>query len=484
MLRNLLTWRTLAILGCVGLIVAGLARMIEVRAPDRPVGSWSEARDRLANGEPNVVFVLIDTLRADRLSAYGYERETSPILDAVAASGVRFADVRAESTWTKTSMASIWSATHPSTHHVTRWPHGLPEALRTPAEILRDAGYHTVGIWRNGWVAPNFGFGQGFDVYLRPLRRQEPERLQSNPSAYQLPGTDHDLTMAAAEFLRRAGDEKFFLYLHYMDVHQYVYDESADFGTRYSDIYDNSIHWVDANLGSLVATLQQEELMRNTILVIASDHGEAFGEHGREGHARDLYRETTTVPLVMALPRRLEEGIVVETPVRNVDLWPTLLDLLDLPPLAHAAGLSLVPLIEAAAGGGEPPPESARPRLAFLDQTWGRRETEPDPLFAIDHQGYRLFHKPNPGAAELYDLRTDPQEQRNLARRRPEVVARLRATLEELVAGAEPPWGDPVQVPVSDMDLGQLRALGYALPSEKGPRSAPEAAGEPAPATE
>jgi len=464
MLRRWITPRALVTLVSVGLIVAGISQMLEIRTPDRPVDSWEAIRDLAQRNDLNVVFAMIDTLRSDRLGAYGYDRPTSPIFDALADSGVLFRNVLAQSTWTKTSMASLWTATHAPTNGITRYPHGLPEAATTPAEILRDAGYRTVGIWRNGWVAPNFGFAQGFDLYFRPpLRSDLPGARQDNPSAFQLPGTDHDITQSAVEFLRGAGDDPFLLYLHYMDVHQYVYDDSADFGTTYSDIYDNSIRWVDKNIGTLVAVLQREELMRRTLLVISSDHGEAFEEHGSEGHARDLYRETTRVPLLMALPFRLEEGIVVEPPVENVDLWPTLLDLLGLPPLPSQQGRSLVPLIEAAARG-DAPVDGDRPRFAYLDTTWGRRGTEPRPLVSVGQGRHRLFYRPRrPAVAELYDVHADPYEQENIAAREPEVVGRLRGLAEEHLNGPKASWGDPEKVKLDDFELGQLRALGYVV---------------------
>jgi len=460
--RRWMTPRALLVVVSIGLIVAGLSQMVEIRTPDRPTGSWQEIDALADRDDVNLVFIMIDTLRADRLSAYGYERPTSPNFDGLAGSGILFRDVLAQSSWTKTSMASLWTATYPSTNDVTRYPHGLPEAATLPAEILSDAGFRTVGIWRNGWVAPNFGFAQGFDLYYKPKanrRRASPD----NPSAAQLSGTDEDVTEAAVEFLRRVGSDRFFLYLHLMDLHQYVYDDSAVFGTTYSDIYDSSIHWVDRVVGALVANLQRTGLMKRTVIVVSSDHGEAFGEHGTEGHARNVYWETTQVPLLITLPFRLEEGIEVETPVENVDIWPTLLDLLGLPPLPAAEGRSLVPLIRAAARGEEPVDHS-RPRFAELDQTWGVREGTPAPLFSIAKDRYRLFHKDrNPDAIELYDLESDPGEQENIADRDSRRVDLLLGRLETYVEAPSPDWGGPNEVALDDMELGQLRALGYAV---------------------
>lgn len=460
-----ITPRLLLGLVSVGLIVAGLARVVEIRGPNRPVGDWTQIEELADRDDLNVVFVLIDTLRSDRLSAYGYERETSPIFDALAGSGILFRNVLAQSTWTKASMASLWTSVYPSASGITRFNHGLPKAVESPAEILKREGLRTVGIWRNGWIAPNFGFGQGFDLYYKPRVRGELQLRQDNPSAFRLAGTDHDLTRSAMEFLRTAGRERFFLYLHYMDVHQYVYDDSADFGSSYSDIYDNAIHWVDANLGTLVAVLQQEELMERTLLVVASDHGEAFGEHGIEGHARDLYRETSHVPLLFALPFRLEEGIEVSTPVENVDIWPTVFDLMGMPPRQGTRGRSLVPLIEAAARGAENG-DQVRPRFSHLDQTWGQRNAKPKPLVSVIDDGYRFFRQTVDGTEELYDVEADPYEQKDITDRHPEVVERLRGMVRAYLE-SEPGWGGPDDVALDDFELGQLRALGYVVPPDE-----------------
>src|SRR5262249_40410502 len=160
----------------------------------------------------------------------------------------------------------------------------------TPAEVLRDAGFHTSAIWRNGWVAPNFGFAQGFETYHSPKPVPVPTSVRrENPSLGQ-EGSDNELIVSALEFLRSYRGERFLLYLHLMDVHQYVYDEeSALFGTTYSDIYDNAIRRTDRHIGALVDALESLGLRDRTIVVVASDHGEAFGEHGGEGHAKDLY---------------------------------------------------------------------------------------------------------------------------------------------------------------------------------------------------
>jgi arylsulfatase A-like enzyme len=332
-----------------------------------------------------------------------------------------------------------------------------------PAEILRDAGYRTFAIWRNGWVGPAFGFSQGFEAYVSPRASPIPATVRREKPTVGVVGTDQDLVRSAVEFLRSHGGERFFLYLHLMDVHQYVYDEeTALFGTSYSDLYDNSIRWVDRVLGRLVREIDARGLRARTLLVVAADHGEAFGEHGREGHARDVYGEVTTTPFVLSLPFRLEPGIVVEAPTENVDIWPTLLDLLGLPPLEGADGRSRRPEILAAARG-EAPPERDGARFAHIDQAWGRTREPPRPMVAVAEGRYRLVYRAAAGSGELYDRGEDPREQRDIAGEEPEVLARLTGLADAYLERPPAPWEKAPEVELDPTELEQLRALGYAV---------------------
>ncbi len=239
------------------LVVGAVALQVDIRTNPRPLGGPEEIATLAARDDLNLLFVLIDTLRADRLSAYGYDRETSPNIDALAATGVRFAEHLSQSSWTKCSMASLWTGSYPARTGVTRAPQAVSEEARMPAEIFREAGFRTAGIWRNGWIDPNFGFSQGFEIYLSPRsERAKANRMRrlENPNI-TLTGDDGDILFSAYEFLRAHGHERWFLYLHMMDVHQYAYtEETALFGTTYSDSYDNSIRWVDSLLGHLFRT--------------------------------------------------------------------------------------------------------------------------------------------------------------------------------------------------------------------------------------
>jgi arylsulfatase A-like enzyme len=473
LLRRLLDspWPYFAAAGV--LLILAIASQFEVRFPSRSVGSVEEIAGLGERDDLNVVFILVDTLRSDRLGIYGYERPTSPTIDDLGRYGIVFEHVVAQSSWTKTSMASLWTGTLPANNGILRYNHAIPEEATLPAEIFQEAGFRTAGIWRNGWVAPNFGFGQGFEVYHRPKAGRSRAKVQrSNPSSHPLLGTDEDLVVSAQAFLDNFGSERFFLYLHFMDVHQYLYDEaSAKFGTSYSDSYDQSIHWTDRLINVLVQKLDELGLLDETVIVLASDHGEAFEEHGSEGHAKNLYREVTEVPFIVALPFLLDPGIVVEPMVSNLDILPTVLDLAGLPPLPDADGVSLLPLVLEAGGvAGAPGADGLRERTVFahLDRFWGRPKMEPNPLISVTEGDLRLFMWVNdPDQTELYDRALDPGEVSNLlavSEEAPPGLESLRAAAEGYLESARIPWGkDPAEIEIDAMKLEQLRALGYVI---------------------
>jgi arylsulfatase A-like enzyme len=466
------------------LLLGGLYSQIQFSAPERPVGTIEQLKTLEEREHLNVVFIVIDMLRADRLSMYGNPRQTSPVMDALASKGIRFANVEAQSSWTKASMASIWTGMYPERTGIQRFFHAMPQEALLPAEIFKQAGYRTAGIWRNGWVANNFGFGQGFDLYVRP-RQVRPEHRVSRPppGAASLPGTDMDATLSATEFMTGSVNEPFFLYIHYMDIHQYLYtDLSPDFGTSFSDFYDSSIFWTDYNVGRIMQALRELKISDKTMVVIVSDHGEAFFEHRIEGHARNLYREVLDTPWLILLPWQLEQGVVVEQRVANIDVWPTLLDLLGLPPLPGAEGKSMVSLIlDAAAGreaGGE---ETERALYSQLDRSWGKVGADPRPTLSMVKGPYRLnYSSERPERVELYDRSVDPKEQRNISATQPEIAAALRLEAEAFLAEPKTNWEIAPEVELTEMHQAQLRALGYVIGRQpKGEGRGPSPEGEP-----
>jgi arylsulfatase A-like enzyme len=466
--------QTLRSLG-IGIVVAGLIAgggyflfSGPAEHPDnRPVGTVDDLDDLQQRDDVNVLFILIDTLRADRLSVYGYDRETSPTLDYLAGTGIRFAENRAQSSWTKASMASLWTGLYPARTGVRRHVDVLSEEARTPAEILREEGFVTAGIWRNGWVAPNFGFSQGFEIYQTPAAKQAPAAMRQEARGGRIDGTDIDVIYSGIEFIRAHRDQRWFLYLHLMDVHQYITtEEAAIFGDSYSDSYDNSIRWTDLQLGLLLRELYEMDIESRTLVVVASDHGEAFGEHGTEGHARDLFGEVTLTPLIISPPFKMTPPAVVSSRTQNVDIWPTVLDMLGVSVPSGADGISWRPLLTEG-DGSEGNPLLAKDRdidFAQLDRNWGQLEKEAAPILAFRQDSLRLIHDTShPDQDQLFDVAADPREKVNLSATLPGDAARLLAEAKAIMDSGNVFEGGAPQVELDEMHLRQLRALGYSI---------------------
>ena len=447
---------------------------IEVRpsaSAGRPTGSVEDLEALATRDDTNIVFVLVDTLRAERMSAYGYDRETTPFLSELAETGIRFDHHIAQSSWTKSSMASIWTSLNPIRSGVTKFNHAISADATMPAEILKEHGFRTVGLYRNGWVHGYFGFDQGFDKYYRPMgAKVNPavQRMRPNAQAF---GADENMMDDAIEFLRIQGKtSRWLLYLHLMDLHEYTYDEeSALFGNTVPDLYDNSVRRTDWVISTLYDYLRKSDLLKKTIFVVLSDHGEAFGERGFEGHAREVFPETTETPLIISLPFTLPSGVVVETRTTNVDVWPTLLDLMGLPDGREMDGRSRRPQILAAARGQQGGIRDATENeaddfaVAFLDENWGRPGSNRKPAISVLDGDYRyVAGTDHAGRAFEVLLSTEDGESVDRKREHPEILARLKAQ-----AAAELEQEQLYETETFELDqmqLDQLRALGYDIP--------------------
>jgi len=309
-------------------------------------------------------------------------------------------------------------------------------------------------------VAPNFGFAQGFEIYQSPVGQQAPASMRSEAVAGRIDGTDIDIVFTAKEFLASNQDTRWFLYLHFMDVHQYISTEdTALFGSKYGDSYDNAILWTDSQLGEVLMDIYRLGLGKKTLVVVVSDHGEAFGEHGAEGHARDLFAEVVRTPFILSFPFRLSPGGVVSEPTENIDVWPTLLDMLGVSGLEEPDGASLAPLLL-----GRPAEPRSGMGFSQLDRNWGRIETEESPLVAVRKGNLRLIHSLEfPDNDLLYDVDLDPAERNELGDEREEEKKEL---LEDALnyLEREPLWqGGSDSIEIDEMQLRQLRALGYSI---------------------
>lgn len=362
------------------LVAATAALLLAVGcAPDpRPAG-------------PNVLWICVDVLRADRLGAYGYEKPTSPRLDRLAAQGVLFRDAYAQSSWTAPSVPSFLTSSYPVQHGVlqasTQDRAGrivsdvLAPERTTAAELFRDGGYATGGFVTNAQLRDFLGYAQGFDVYAEELGR-----------AREINATFLDWVDDA--------ERPFFAYLHYLDVHwpyRPAPEHLAHFPSPPTDLpftgpeapalldrinagrvaiddddraalvarYDATVRQVDAAVDALLAELERRGLGERTLVVVSADHGEELFEHGLIGHGRSLRDTLLHVPLLLAGPG-VPEGRVVDAPVESLDILPTLLELASLPVPDTLRGQSLVPAMRAEPAASPETDEAPRPVFAQL----------------------------------------------------------------------------------------------------------------------
>jgi arylsulfatase A-like enzyme len=456
---------------------------------------------RPQRAQPNVVLITIDTLRADRIGAYGYPLATSPAIDALAKRGVRFADTTVA--WPKTwpSMASMVTGKYPISNGILLRPRRpLPESSVTIAEVLHDAGYATGAVVANINLGRDFGFAQGFDQFVESWA-EEAIRLTGKATFRNAPGRVKRFTngtrvtdqgIATLDALGQGKDKPFFLWLHYIDPHgPYVppaayaglftgahpsvpvpVDElppyqlqidpatgqvSNDIGF-YETQYDREVRSVDDQVGRLLAALEQRGLMQDTLVILTADHGESMDEnHYYLEHGNVPYQTIAAVPMIFVLDGRIPAGRVVEHPVGLIDLYATVLALTGAQAPADAQSTSLVPLLSG---------DAEEPRHVFMEsgnvepfQLVARRGPWKLVLLRAASDREWLQRK----EVELYDLKSDPTEQRDVRAEHPEIAAELQAALDAWQKNTPRFQGggstDLKQLDASKQEM--LRALGY-----------------------
>lgn len=373
---------------------------------------------------PNVVLYLVDTLRADHLGVYGYERDTSPALDRWAEQSVVFERAYAPSSWTRPSVVSLLSGLDPIRHGVEDRLDAIPGDVRLLSETLKENGYATLAAVTNPNVLPAWGFGRGFDVF---------DDLDSAGHGTRADAvTDH--VAAALEGLDRS--RPFFLYVHVLDPHA-PYEPPPPFDERYPRSpalpaklsigrYDGEIAFVDSQFGRLLDTLERHGLGDDTLVLFVSDHGEELMDHGAMGHGFTLFEEVVRVPFVMRLPHGAHAGTRVAERVSLIDVVPTVLSVLGLPPGNDLDGRDLAPLL------GDPGAR-VEPRDLFLSlYTTGTRSNLIRGVVSGPHK-YLRRSRPEESEA-LFDLARDPGEFEDRARLEPDARQRMAAALDAYLA--------------------------------------------------
>jgi arylsulfatase A-like enzyme len=427
----------------VSLLILALA----LAACERPVPPGEIPKRLAALGRPHIVLILVDTLRADWTTPYGFPEDTAPELARWAARGVLFERVLAQSSWTKMSVASLMTSLWPRSHAIRKPGDGLGEGAFTLAEVLHDAGYATYGVQTNGWLHQSFGFHQGFDRYVFPHGRGA--RL---PRSNVWPHVDRVYAEAERLIDAHDGARPFFLYLHFMDVHEYAAPpEFRTYGTDLKGTYLASIRWVNDGLARVIDKLDDAGALDRTIVVFGSDHGETFGEDGKHGHARNVLSQVLWVPLIVRFPFPVE-AVRVGTQVRNLDIAPTILDLAGVPVPASFEGRSLLPLVTGA-DGADPTSFAALGQPLFPDASVQRSVNDGHWTYARNVE--------LDDAEFLFDRSVDPGEQVNLIELEPAQAERMRARLDGHLASGAAEGVLEQDVRIDPAIAERLRAMGY-----------------------
>ena len=400
----------------------------------------------------NIVLVTADTLRADRLPAYGYDRISTPHLDEMASSGVLFENASTVVPLTLPAHSSMFTGTFPMYHGVRdNGGYYLDEKHVTLAETLKENGYQTGGFIAAFVLDARWGLDQGFDRYFDDFDFKKFERIG-------LDTVQREGGIVLEESLRwmdEVKDERFFAWLHFYDVHT-PWEPPEPFLSRYRGYrgsrYDGEIAYVDSLMGKLFDWLDENALEDDTIVVFIGDHGESLGQHEEDTHGFFIYDATTRVPFIIKAPyRQIGRGRRVESQVRTIDLMPTLLELVGIKSPDPVQGESVVPLVN-----GD---QNTLGLFAYGESFYPRNHYGWSELKSIRNESFHFIDAPRP---ELFDVREDPRQQNNIASQRAATVSRLKTELDRLVDELGVEGIDEQEPSTLDAETQQqLAALGY-----------------------
>lgn len=427
--------------------------MVRVRAPRHPARLLAlfalllvSACGRTSRGPANVLVVTLDTLRADRVGAYGYAAARTPALDGLAARGARFASATTTTPLTLSAHTSLFTGTWPTAHGVRdNTGFHVDEGVTTLAEVLKGRGYRTGGFVGAFVLDSRWGIAQGFDRYFDEFDLSED--VGPGLDAIQRPGAQ--VVDAAAAWLREPATTPFFAWVHLYDPHT-PYDAPTEFAAKFpatrDGAYDAEVAYTDTQVGRLLAVLQADGRLDNTLVVVMADHGEQLGEHREQSHGFFVYDASVQVPLIIAGPDIAAR--VVPDQVRIVDVMPTVLDLLGIEAPAAVQGTSLRPALEG----------QRQSLLAFSESWYPRFHYGWSELQAVRDGKYKFILAPR---RELYDVTADPGELNNLAAADPARADTLERALRALVAQTSRPAAVKGPQPIDAAAEQRLRALGY-----------------------
>ena len=425
-------------LGAVFVILAGLVWYF---------GEYTVTRSEIKY----IVLVSIDTCRADHLGCYGYWRNTSPNIDAVAADGVRFNHAVTPVPITLPSHSSMLTGTIPPYHKVRdNSSYRLASANVTLAEILRENGFSTGAVVGAFVLDSQFGLDQGFETYN--------DNLELNENKYIFSFNERkaeEVSRLANLWLEEHQDENFFLFLHYFDPHvRYELHTSFPFTSRPGlaskiDRYDSEIAYTDHCIGTVINKLKELNLYDSTLLIITSDHGESLGEHSENTHGYFIYHSTLRVPLIIKAPSG-PMGRKTDNVAGLIDILPTVCGSVGIPVSAHVQGKDLNSFFR----DGK---DSVDERFFFCESLMPTK-FELGPFFGLVSNRWKYIHT---SQSELYNLRKDPHETKNLLRQHPQQARIMENRLKVVLQNNGLTGTGDTKVKLDEESVRRLESLGY-----------------------
>jgi arylsulfatase A-like enzyme len=393
----------------------------------------------------NLLFVTLDTTRADHIRCYGYKNIKTPNIDHLAKEGCLFEKAFTPVPITFPSHASMLTGLYPPTHGIrNNATYALSESVVTLPELLKERGYKTAAFVSAYVLDRRFGLDQGFDIYDDDLETHVEPKLQQKERRAET------VTQAAIKWLDGVGEESFFLWVHYFDPHD-AWSPPPPYSKDYvQNPYDGEIAYADDWLGKLLNKLEKLKLTENTLIVLAGDHGEGLGDHHEKTHGIFIYDATLRVPLIFSCPRILPKSKRISSLVRLIDITPTILEIMAYKIPEHIQGVSLSPFILG---------KTKNMKLELYCETFYPKSTHNwSPLKGLRTDTWKYIEAP---IKELYELDKDPDEKTNLFDKEKDQAQRMTNRFAKLIQEIRTEETASTTLAMDEDTKEKMRSLGY-----------------------
>ena len=400
-----------------------------------------DTRQVRQDGDLNVVLITLDTTRADRLGCYGYTQAKTPNLDFLARNGVRFANTYCQVPLTLPSHCSILTGTYPTYHNVhNNGTYSLTAEHVSVAEVLKSNNFATAAFLASFSVDSRFGLDQGFDLYDDNFQEETPFKAVNSERKAE------DVYSRFSHWLENHHSEQFFTWIHFFDPHL-PFNPPDSYRLEFANRpYDGEIAYMDYYVGEVIQKLREKNILDKTFIIVAGDHGEGLGEKTEIGHGIFLYDMVMRVPLILYANNHLPRKII-SSRVRLIDIMPSILDMLNITGAYPYQGISLIPYIDG---------KENKDLDSYIETFYPRENYGWSELTGLISEDWKYINAPK---KELYNLKSDPKEENNLAFSETGIVSKMERSLETLILNSASP-GSGKRTPKQE-DLERLRSLGY-----------------------